>query len=104
MSSKVYRAIIRATGEILEDDDFKNVYRCALFTCKDFMFRYSDDIDAIVIEFEEVTYSDDVYMNKYGFVEHPIIDHRHIAFMAVGRIGYTVDYNDEVIEIEKEMD
>ena len=102
MGCKFYRAVIKATGTILESETFKNVYRCALLEGKNFMRHNSDDIDAIIIELEEVTYSDELYMNMFGYLQHDIIDHRHIAFLAVGAVGYTVDYRDGTLEVERE--
>ena len=90
--NKVYRAIIRATGEILECDvmpgAFKRLYGFALRHGKD---AVSADCSVVLIELEEATYSDDEYINSYGYLQRDMVDRKHIAFMVFTKSGYAVD-------------
>lgn len=100
-----YRAVIKATGEILESDDFKTVYHRALTCGKDY-FHYKfyhcpEDCYSHVIILERVTYSDEEYINGYGYPQRDIVDRDIIAYMAISRTGYTIDNLDSVLDVDR---
>ena len=97
----VYRALIRETGEILEHDDFKSVYRFALRLAKDEL-RYPGRGPVILVEFETATYSSYYRLNKYGYPQQDLLSREHIAYLAVSESGYTIDYQDSTLDVDRE--
>lgn len=67
-----YRAIITDTGEILESDSFKAVYRFALSHIKDW-FTESEQYLSGHIVFDKVDYSDYERLNEYGYMQRDIV-------------------------------
>ena len=97
--TKVYRALIRDTGEILESDDFRSVYRAALSTAKSYV---DDDRLTVLFELESAWYSDIVYINSYGYPQSDIVTRDHIAYICVSGTGVTVDVaGGSVLEYER---
>ena len=95
-----YRAIIKEMGEILECDNFKDVYRFGLRHGKDYIRdHFWSDCFSIVIEFDKVVYSDYEYINKYGYPQHDIIQQDVVAYLAISRTGYTIDYADRDYDV-----
>lgn len=94
-----YRAIIKDAGEILESDSFKVVYRFGMRHAKDLV--RDDGYPVTVIELEQVTYSDYEYINSYGYPQRDIVDHRHIAYVAVSERGYTIDGRSGVFDVDR---
>ena len=87
---RVYRALIHATGEILECSSMKAVYRFAMRHVKDEL-RSNPDLLCCTVEFERGYYSDYEYLNSCGYMQRDFVDREHIAFVAVSETGYTVD-------------
>lgn len=98
---KSYRAIIEGTGEILECETFKNVYRFAMRHAKDYLDAYGV-IPVVLIDFEEVWYSDYTFINKFGYPQHDIVQRDHIAYVAISDNGYTIDYDGMVLDVDRD--
>ena len=99
---RCYRAIIRDTGEILECDSFKSIYRHGLMHGKDYLrFEAGEDQLSTVIELERVTYCDYEYINRYGYPQRDIVDREHIAYIAISEVGYTIDYRNGSFDVDR---
>lgn len=96
---KFYRAVIKDSGEILEGDSFKVIYRYAMRHAKDLV--RDEGYPVTVIRLEQVTYSDEVYINHYGYPQSDIVDYRHIAYVAVSERGYTIDAGKVVLDVDR---
>lgn len=94
----VFRAKIPATGEILESDVFKNVYRCSMQTAKD---AIDSDTPVVVVELEKAWYSDYQYVNQFGYLHRDIVRCEHIAYLAISERGYTIDCASGVFDIDR---
>ena len=94
----VYRGLIAETGEILESEVFKNVYRCSLQNAK---CAVDADMPCVVIELECAWYSDYCYVNRFGYLQRDIVNREHIAYIAVSDRGYTIDYLDGSLDVDR---
>ena len=100
MDCTVYRAIIKVRGVWVESNNFQTVYRAALSEGKAFMHDYGHEVDALVIEIKKVTYPSFNEMIIADFMPEDI-DYSHVAYLAIGNNGYTVDYRDGTLEVER---
>lgn len=94
-----YRATIKDSGEILEGDSFKLIYRFGMRHAKDLV--RDDGYPVTVIELEHVTYSDYEYINGYGYPQRDIVDRQHIAYIAVSERGYTIDNGIGILDVDR---
>lgn len=94
---KVYQALVKDTGDILESDTFKGLYRYALSHGRNYCFCY-DRI--LVMELVASYYSDVVYINQYGYHQCDLLARETIAYMAVSLTGLTVDRMNDNHELD----
>ena len=95
----MYGARIREVGEILEGNEFKTIYHCALYDAKAEL--YARDLDCVVIEFfrfEDISYC---YNSNSDYPICNYIGEEHIAYIAVSRTGYTIDCPSGVFDIDR---
>ena len=85
----VYRAYIPSTGEILESDLYRNVYRCAMYHAK------GEAMDSKQVVIVRIYKCDETA----GFCS---ADEEPVCMIAVGVTGYTIDYNGVVISVDKD--
>lgn len=101
MDCTVYRAIIKVRGVWVESNNFQTVYRAALSEGKAFMHDYGHEVGAlVVVEIEKVTYPSFNEKIIADFMPEDI-DYNHVAYLAIGNNGYTIDYRDRTLEVER---
>ena len=93
-----YRALFRSTGEILECETLKAVYRFAMRNARTLI---DDDKPVITYELEKVVYSGDYFINQYGYLQQEIDSYDHIAWVAVSASGYTVECDSGIYDIDR---
>lgn len=100
-----YRAVLDYSGEILEVStgvlDFKYLYRIALRHIRHDI--YMGRANCLVIRFEFVRYSEDEHINRFGYLQHDIVERETIAYAAVSKTGVTIVYGGNIYEIEKRV-
>lgn len=95
---KVYQALL-SNGDILECDTFAALYRFALRHGKIDMHYGADR--PFLARLCQVEYSDQEYLNQYGYMQRELLDRQVLAYLAVSNTGYTVVYDHSVYDIEK---
>lgn len=100
---KIYRAIIKDTGEILETSSFKACFRFAIHHAHDHLAYDSDALTVLIIfsVADDVVITPDPLRKNYFFYNY--INEEHIAYVCVSRTGFTIDYPGGLYEYEKEV-
>lgn len=98
----VYQALFNESGEILETDSFKEMYHFALQHSRGEL-HYSRPGDPLVIlsRLCVAEYSEDEYINDYGYPQRELLNRQQLGYLAVSRTGYTVEYGNGIYEIER---
>ena len=98
----VYQALFNESGEILETNTFKQLFRYALRHSRGEL-HYSRLTDPLVIlsRLCVTEYSDEEYINDYGYPQHELLNRQQLGYLAVSRSGYTVEYDNGIYEIER---
>lgn len=96
----VYQALF-TDGDIVETDSFKNLFVHAMHHCR-INLHWDSSLDVEVCRFCIAEYSDDEYLNRYGYYQHELLNRQELAIMAVSRNGFTIEYNSGVYEFTRE--
>ena len=98
----VYQALFNESGEILETDTFKQLFRFALRHSRgDLHYSCSGDPSVILSRLCVTEYSDEEYINDYGYPQHELLNRQQLGYLAVSRTGYTVEYGRGIYEVTK---
>ena len=98
---KVYQALL-PDGDILESDFFEQVYRGALLNAR-FDLHYStlEERSIYLCRLCIAEYTDEQYLNEYGYYQHDLVNRQEIGMLAVSRTGVTVEYGRGIHEYER---
>ena len=99
---KVYQALL-PDGDILESDIFKEVYSAALTNLKyDIRHEKNPNIWVKSCRLCIAEYSDEQYVNEWGYYQSDLLNREEIGFIYVLRGGYFIDYNCGLIVLKGE--
>ena len=97
---KVYQALLE-TGEILECDSFKEMFHFALSHARgELYFSEYDELPNFLCRLCIAEYTKETVLNRWGYMQHELINRQEIGVLCVSRTGYIVEYN-QVYEVEK---
>ena len=97
---KVYQALME-TGEILECDSFKGLFKFALSHAKgELYYSAPDELLTYLCRLCIAEYTEETVLNRWGYQQHELLNRQEIGVLCVSRLGYVLEYN-RVLEVEK---